>query len=714
MIEVQILWSSQSGRAKACARRTHRILQTPSCRLIENGDDILLRPTMSFDQYGPHRILSLNKENTNAVSTRLILFVSTTGDGEHCDSIRETWKLLLQNSLPYNQLEQINFALFCLGDRAYGPDAYCAAGRKLASRLIQLGAKPFSPIGYGDDGTPNGGVFFDLDIWLRDSLLPCFSIHENNTSTECFQQLSSTHQVTLLNQQNSILGDESTAGAVDEEWLNPRYYDSYRTFFSESSPISAYNDTNKRYPESNLPPYIGVIKSNTRITDIGWYQDTRHISIQIDGPRLQAGDRCQLPYLAGDIATILPSNSESSVLKFLSVLPKSLIDKIDVPLNIECTSTSQHITAKWPSRATLKGILSYCADIASLPEREDLRNLSFCCNPIHPYGLEQKAKLLSLSELSDSALFADYIIREKRTWADVLYDFDSIRYEPSSEVSPGDICNINSSFIPLSLEYLLETLPLIHPRHYSIASSPSFIILEHATNDAERGNNCILEICVNVVQGSTSRGRSYEGLCSSYLARLTPCSRIQLWIRPGSFHRLPLQLEDNHVGFKSPVLFIGAGTGIAPLRALIHEREAHLKRYISDQHLQFHATRKQDNILLFGCRKSDADFYYQKEWEKLVNEGFLYLLTAFSQQESNRKIYVQGVLREDKNGKLLVSHILERGGAIYIAGNCKMAVAVKNEICELLAKYLAGGLNESKRILKQMQTRGLFSIEAWG
>ena len=38
--------------------------------------------------------------------------------------------------------------------------------------MIQLGAKPFCLIGYGDDGTPNGGVFADLDVWLDEQLLP--------------------------------------------------------------------------------------------------------------------------------------------------------------------------------------------------------------------------------------------------------------------------------------------------------------------------------------------------------------------------------------------------------------------------------------------------------------------------------------------------------------------------------------------------------------
>jgi len=115
------------------------------------------------------------------------MFVSTTGDGEHCDSIRNTWKILLQKSLPSHILIGKKFALFCLGDRAYGPQ-FCAAGRKLAVRLLQLGMTSSCEVGYGDDNTPNGGVFRDLDDWLDQKLLrlPDFSerkINLGNNST---------------------------------------------------------------------------------------------------------------------------------------------------------------------------------------------------------------------------------------------------------------------------------------------------------------------------------------------------------------------------------------------------------------------------------------------------------------------------------------------------------------------------------------------------
>jgi len=68
---------------------------------------------------------------------------------------------------------------------------------------------------------------------------------------------------------------------------------------------------------------------------------------------------------------------------------------------------------------------------------------------------------------------------------------------------------------------------------------------------------------------------SYEGVCSSYLGRCSVGDDLRLWMCPGSFHKLPLEVSNkNKLLFKRPILCVGAGTGVAPLRALLREREA--------------------------------------------------------------------------------------------------------------------------------------------
>ena len=131
----------------------------------------------------------------------------------------------------------------------------------------------------------------------------------------------------------------------------------------------------------------------------------------------------------------------------------------------------------------------------------------------------------------------------------------------------------------------------------------------------------------------------------------------------------------------------GAGTGIAPLRSLILEREAHIDKVSSsDADLVNNTTTKNDdadNILVFGCRKKTKDYYYGSEWEALTNNNRLRLIPAFSRDQKH-KLYVQQALREANGGELIVRHILERHGAVYVAGSSKMARAVKDEIVEAL------------------------------
>ena len=709
MKSCKIFWSTQSGRAKACARRTVRILREETCLDIKELGS-------SFDESSPETFVEIASNLSE--DTFLILFVSTTGDGEHCDSIQDTWKILLQKSLPKGLFDNGKFAMFCLGDRAYGPQ-FCAAGRKLAVRLLQLGMNRFCDVGYGDDNTPEGGVFRDLDYWLEEQLLPL--LDKNSSKDEVIDPNPYT-----VNQVDPTNGFPSDDG--EEEWQNGFFKSSYTDYFTQFCPVSAYKfdrqttrmdsdkDTSGR--RQKTPPLFGVITSNERITAPDWEQDTRHIQMCLTKTQTSADEDSEsdtlpscsapsLPYQAGDVATIIPFNSDDIVSKFLDVLPedtKKLADSI-LKLSIDENVMNNSFT-RWPRSCTFRGWLKYCADIHSLPEREDLRALSRFCSDQHPTGKDQKDKLRSLSETSEAALFADYILREKRSWADVLYDFDSLR-------APGS---------GLTISALMVILPPMRPREFSIASAPSALIPNVAATAAD---NFSIDLCVAVVEGKTRFGRYYHGLCSMFLSQSIPVKNggetlgrrraLQVWIRPGSFGKLPLEIVESK--FETPILCVGAGTGVAPMRSLLLEREAVLQQSQSAEAtsnvIPDDCDSTNDNILIFGSRKEKADYYYSEQWANLIAaKRNLRVLTAFSRDQF-QKIYVQKVLREADNGTLITKHLLQRHGAVYIAGGPRMARAVKEEIVEALGKDLPGGEKAATMFLNKLQRMGKFSIEAW-
>jgi sulfite reductase alpha subunit-like flavoprotein len=172
-----------------------------------------------------------------------------------------------------------------------------------------------------------------------------------------------------------------------------------------------------------------------------------------------------------------------------------------------------------------------------------------------------------------------------------------------------------------------------------------------------------------------------------------------------------MELTPETKSFSVPVLCVGAGTGIAPLRALLLERDA-VRTIASSDDNSFSALDESENILVFGCRKQACDYYYKDEWQQMSAERRVRVLTAFSQDQSH-KIYVQKVLREGDGGRLIAKHILEKNGALFIAGGPKMARAVKEEVVEALGKELEGGEKQANQVLNKLQRIGKFSIEAW-
>lgn len=529
--------------------------------------------------------------------------------------------------------------------------------------MLQLGAQLVCEPGYGDDMTANGGVFADLDIWLDEVLLAQFgTVDKENKQQEAGRN---PYQLTISATPLEINDDL-------EQWQQKPFEESYQQFFKAISPMMSYKyDLGERkLVHAQTRPLVARVEINQRLTKDDWEQDTRHIRLQVPFPKQHTNEwsLSALPYQAGDIACIMPSNSVKEVDRFLKVLPHSVQEVADVELTlvvdstIASSSTIGIVYENWPRYCTLRGWLTFCADIHAIPEREDLRALSFYCSLEHPFGKEQREKLLSLSETVGSALYADYCLREKRSWADVIYDFDSLR-------APGSL---------LTLEALLALLSPIRPREFSIASSP--------TEEWRKGESS-LELCVARVEGTTPLGRRYHGLCSNYLSNLnSENSVVRLWIRPGSFHQLPLNGN-------RPVLCIGAGTGIAPLRGLLRERRA---------------LEQSNDTLVFGCRKESFDYYYKDEWWSQLR-----IFTAFSRDQWH-KVYVQQVLQNaEREHQLLSQHILHKDGAIYVAGSPKMAKAVKEVLTESLVAIL-GDEKQVQLLLAQRQLAGLLSVEAWG
>jgi sulfite reductase (NADPH) flavoprotein alpha-component len=202
---------------------------------------------------------------------------------------------------------------------------------------------------------------------------------------------------------------------------------------------------------------------------------------------------------------------------------------------------------------------------------------------------------------------------------------------------------------------LLEILPRLTPRLYSIASSPRVHPGEiHLTVAAVRYR---------------SHGRERKGVCSTFLAERAPIgTRMLAYIQENRRFRLP---EDGD----RPVIMIGPGTGIAPFRAFLEERMS--------------SGARGPNWLFFGDRRAATDFLYRGELLAYRERGILQRLdTAFSRDQA-RKIYVQDRMREQGR---LVWEWLAQGAHIYVCGDAsRMAKDVEAELQAIAMRE--GGLD---------------------
>lgn len=219
----------------------------------------------------------------------------------------------------------------------------------------------------------------------------------------------------------------------------------------------------------------------------------------------------------------------------------------------------------------------------------------------------------------------------------------------------------------LNADQLVALLRPLTPRLYSIASS-----------QAETENE--VHITVGVVRYDIE-GRPRTGGASGYLAdRPEVDGDIRIFIEHNDNFRLPANPE-------TPVIMIGPGTGIAPFRAFMQQREAE------------GATGK--NWLLFGNPHFTEDFLYQVEWQRYVKDGLLTRIDLAWSRDQADKIYVQDKLREQ--GAELWSWI-QQGAHIYVCGDAnRMAKDVEQVLLDVVALHGAMDAEQADEYLSELR-----------
>ena len=202
---------------------------------------------------------------------------------------------------------------------------------------------------------------------------------------------------------------------------------------------------------------------------------------------------------------------------------------------------------------------------------------------------------------------------------------------------------------------ILRKLPV---RLYSIASSI-------AANPDE------VHLTIGAVRYE-AHGRERKGVCSNHIAeRLQLGDTLPIYIQNNKHFKLPESPE-------APIIMVGPGTGVAPFRAFMQERE------------EIGAQGK--SWMFFGDQHFVTDFLYQTEWQKWLQDGVLTKMDVAFSRDTAEKVYVQHRMLE--HSKELFEW-LQQGAFVYICGDKKnMAQDVHNTLLEIIEKE--GGMNREK------------------
>jgi sulfite reductase (NADPH) flavoprotein alpha-component len=185
--------------------------------------------------------------------------------------------------------------------------------------------------------------------------------------------------------------------------------------------------------------------------------------------------------------------------------------------------------------------------------------------------------------------------------------------------------------------------------------------------------------------------RAYQGTGSSFLAEhLRPGRRLSVYIQRSHAFRLPQDPA-------APVIMIGPGTGIAPFRAFLEEREA--------------TAASGRNWLFFGNQRREADFLYREDLERLAEKRVLSRMDLAFSRDQTSKVYVQHKMLEAAHE---LWRWLANGAHVYVCGDAKrMAGDVDLALQRIAVTHGAMDAAAAKRYFGELARAGRYQRDVY-
>lgn len=434
------------------------------------------------------------------------------------------------------------------------------------------------------------------------------------------------------------------------------------------TPLSLTNGTN-----FNLRRLSVRVEENRRLTPASHWQDVRHLHFSTS---------TKADYGPGDVLTVYPQNSSEDVDQILTQLAWN--EYVDQPLVFKPSGKQDSVNIyphppvtveRHDDPLTLRRLLIHHLDIRAIPRRSFFAIIAhFTDDQMH------KERLLEFTDPKYIDELYDYTTRPRRSILEVLQEFDSVK---------------------VPWQWAATVFPELRGRQFSIASGGlGKFISEGRTS---------FDILVAIVKYKTVIKRLREGVCTRYLAGLPTGTELAVTLQKGG-------LNVQKIEARRPVIMIGPGTGVAPMRSLIWERyHWHQQRRAASQEPANVPSPGSyevgETVLFYGGRNKEADFFYEEEWKALEEKMPLKVFTAFSRDQAT-KIYVQDVLKQQ--AELVYDLLYSKIGLVYVCGSSgKMPQAVRAILVDVFQS--CGSMDEpaAEDYLQSMEKEGRYKQETW-
>lgn len=604
--------------------------------------------------------LSLDKIDTLGLFKyrNIILIVSTTGYGNCPHNMFSFWLSLFNNRKNVTFFNNMYFHIFGLGDSTY--ENYNSVAKNLKKKLVQfeaqivtyaLGNYQHPSMHYTNFNTWKKKVYqflkkqkqneSDLIFQVNQEIPHIYKIEESE-NIECKNHIEKEDKMEKMEKGNTIL--ENIQATLKKKILGIEEMDQKQDKKKKEKNWVYFEKDYHHCQKQNLLK-MEMIK-NEKLTTDSYFQDVRKIHLKIDTQK-------EVHINVGSLLKVYPFLNEEKTKQILQLLKINYNEEVIIKSDYVNDENSNWII---PLNQKIKvlDLFVYFIDLNKI-----VTPFFFFYLSKKTHSEIHKKKFLQFADTTDISEYFTYVIVDKRSYYDIFTDF--------------------FNYINIDLQFLINTLPHIQTRCYSILNStrphdsfykyekysdfytichtvtyPTFFsfkkILDKHVYDHERNvtvqdssrisenSTTEIELLICLYEVDVNKNKKLKGLCSQYLTELKTGSFLYANIENGLIH-----LNKNILDLNYRIVYIATGAAFSSLLSVMRRRYdmfqkrstelcSSLRKSLSKgvaKNLEKGLEKSlMKDVAFLGCRQREQDFYFKDELETRLDYHLVYI--AFS------------------------------------------------------------------------------------